>query len=153
MKELAKSRRTASSVKFSLELAPTSRSRKLVLLSGGLFLVAGLGITVQLPIDQTLKINLAAIWLADTLRELARQWRGQARVRCLMLDASGRVAGRSISGKDKELQILKGSVVLHRWAWLRLGFDDGLHYVEWLFKADYAPESWRRLQLLWRHAL
>ena len=125
----------------------------LILLSGCLFLVAGLGITAQLPIDRSLKIILAALWLADTLRELARQSCGQTRVRCLMVDASGRVAGRSILGKDKELQILKGSVLLHRWAWLRLGFDDGLHYVEWLFKADYPPESWRRLQLLWRQAL
>ncbi len=153
MRELAKSRRTASSVRCSIELVPTSRSRKLILLSGGLFLLAGLGITAQLPIDRTLKIILAAIWLADTLWELAPQSRGHSRVRCLVLDSTGRVAARSKSGEDEELQMLKGSVLLRRWAWLRLGFDDGLHYVEWLFQADFPPETWRRLQLLWRQAL
>jgi hypothetical protein len=57
------------------------------------------------------------------------------------------------TGKSEEIQIGRGSVVLRHWAWLRLSFDDGLHYVEFVMRRDCTPTLWRRLHLIWRHAL
>ena len=121
--------------------------------SGGLFLLAGLAIILHLQVAIIMKVILAVAWTADCMRGLARQGKGNARVRRLLINVHGAVEGRDFRGKSHELQLLKGSAVLQHCAWLRLRFADGLHYVELVSSFDCPESTWRRLQLIWRHAV
>jgi len=123
------------------------------MLSGWLLLFLGLVIIGHLHAAIGIKVVLGAVWIADTMRELRRQTRGCARVCRLALDSQGQMTGLDALGKDQKIQILKGSVVLRRWAWLRMGFDDGEYYVEFIRRRDCQSATWRRLQLIWRHAV
>ena len=124
-----------------------------MLLSGCLFLLTGLAIIFHLPVAIAVKSVLASLWIGDTLLELKRQVRGNLRVCLLRLDTQGHMVSYDSTEKSEEIQIGRGSVVLRHWAWLRLSFDDGLHYVEFVMRRDYTPTLWRRLQLIWRQAL
>jgi len=145
--------RIRSSARCDIELVPSPVARQLVLLSGCLFLLTGLAIIFHLPVAIAVKSVLASLWIGDTLLELKRQVRGNLRVCLLRLDTQGHMVSYDSTEKSEEIQILKGSVVFPGWAWLRLGFDDGLYYVEFLLKTDYGPTVWRRLHLIWRQAL
>ncbi len=121
------------------------------MLSGWLLLLLGIVIVGHLHTAIEIRVILGAAWTADTLRELRRQMRGFARVHGMALDPQGRMIGHDALGKAQDIQILKGSVVLRRWAWLRLGFDDGLYYVEFIRRRDCRSATWRRLHLIWTH--
>lgn len=153
MNKPVKQPRITSSAKCAVELIPTRRCRRVVTFSGGLFLLLGLAIIFHLQAAVVVKFLLALLWSGDTVLEIRRQLRGHARVRRLRLDPQGRMTTHNAVGKTEETQILKGSIVVRHWACLRLGFDDGLHYVELLSRTDCPPGDWRRLQLVWRQAL
>ncbi len=123
------------------------------MLSGWLLLLAGLAIIGHLHAPVEVTVVIAFAWIVDTLRELRRQACGHTRVRHLKLDPQGKMIGHDSFGKEEKIQILKGSVVLRHWAWLRLGFDDGAYYVEFIRRRDCRSATWRRLHLLWRHAV
>ncbi len=142
-----------SSDKCAIELIPVPRLRALVMTSGCLFLAIGLAIIGHLPIPAVAKIALAGVWIADCVFGLRRQARGNARVHGIRIDVRGVAQGLDEFSKPHKIQILKGSAVLQRWAWLRLRFADGSHYVELWRRKDCPPTTWRRLQLIWRHAL
>jgi hypothetical protein len=84
--------------------------------------------------------------------ELARQSLAASRVLSLQFDSDGDIRGHGRHGSSETLQILAGSMLCARIAWLRLGFDDGSRYGELLLGHHRNPD-WRRLQILWRHAL
>ena len=123
------------------------------MVSGWLLLLLGLAIIGHLHAPIEMKVVLGGAWIADTLLELKRQARGHIRIRRLMLDPQGNMVGHDSFGKELKIQILKGSVVLRHWAWLRLGFADGSYYVEFIRRRDCRLATWRRLQLIWRHAV
>lgn len=123
------------------------------MLSGWLLLLLGLAVIGHLHAPVEVIVVIGVAWIADTLRELSRQASGHIRIRRLQLDPQGKMIGHDSFGKEYKLQILKGSVVLHHWAWLRLGFDDGLYYVEFIRRRDCRAPTWRRLHLIWRHAV
>ncbi len=118
-----------------------------------LFFLLGLAIVLHLQVAIVLKIMLVFAWAGDVLLGFRRQARGEARVHRLHFDFQGRMTSHDAVGKVEETQILAGSMVLAHWACLRLGFDDGLHYVELMLRADCSPTDWRRLHLIWRQAL
>ncbi len=123
------------------------------MLSGWLLLLLGLAIIGHWHAPLEVTVVIAFAWIVDTLRELRRQARGHTRVRHLKLDSQGKMIGHDSFGKEHKIQILKGSVVLRHWAWLRLGFDDGSYYVEFIRRRDCRSATWRRLHLIWRHAV
>ena len=144
---------TKSSGKCAIELVPVPRLRRVVIVSGWIFMQIGLFIIVQMPLAVPIKLILIAAWIADCLWGLKRQVAGNVKVKRIKIDTVGVVECLDQSGYSHKIQLLKGSVVLQRWAWLRLRFPDGQHYVELLSKIDCPATTWRRLQLLWRHAL
>jgi hypothetical protein len=121
--------------------------------SGWLFLLLGLAIILHLKVAIIVKIILAVAWTTDCVWGLTRQGGGNARVRRILINVRGTVEGLDSSGKLHELQLLKGSAVLRHCGWLRLRFADGLHYVELISSFDCPKSTWRRLQLIWRHAV
>ena len=153
MKTSANPQWTKFSDKCAVELVPAPRLRRVVILSGWFFMLIGLFIILQMPVPVSLKLILTGVWIADCLWGLKRQVAGNARVHRIMIDTRGVVECLDSSGNFYQIQLLKGSAVLQRCAWLRLRFPDGQHYVELLSKIDCPATTWRRLLLLWRHAL
>jgi hypothetical protein len=123
------------------------------MMSAWLFLLVGLAIILHLQVAIIVKVILALAWTADCVWGLARQGHGNARVRRILINVRGTVEVLDAYGKSHELQLLKGSAVLKHCAWLRLRFADGLHYVELISRFDCPESTWRRLQLIWRHAV
>lgn len=140
-----------SSTTFLAELHPDPRLRRMVLGSGLLLGIAGVPVIAMLGIDTSGKALLAVAWLAV----FAWQWWGlrcaYARNGILRVDAEGRARCRLGGGDWEPLEILPGSIVTRRWAWLRLGRADAPGYAELLRGEARQSEDWRRFQVIWRH--
>jgi hypothetical protein len=111
-------------------------------------LAGGLLITVM-PLALTVRILFAALWLGSGLLELRSMALGMARLEAIRIAPDGRVCGLSEGGIEP-LELLPGSVVLARVAWLRIRFADGLRYGELLTGNPRRCRNWRCLQLVWR---
>jgi hypothetical protein len=116
-------------------------------------MLIGLLIILQMPLMMPMRLTLIGVWIGDCLWGLKRQVDGNAKVQRIRIDTRGVVECLDPSGKYIEIQLLKGSAVLQRCAWLRLRFPEGQHYVELFSRIDCPVTTWRRLLLLWRHAL
>lgn len=76
--------------------------------------------------------------------------RGAERISKYSMDALDNIVGIAPDGRREALVLRSGSVVLQRFAFLRLRFADGRSHVE-LLKGDAATSpDWQRLQLTWR---
>ncbi len=112
-------------------------------------LLVGWLLLIRLPIPLLIRLPLCAVWLVTGVRELSRQSRGYERIKSIRLEA-GAAMVTDRRGRQAPVQILPGSVVLPRLAWLRLKCPDGLIYGE-LLRGDAAVcRQWRHLQILWR---
>ncbi|MEX2122528.1 MAG: hypothetical protein WD795_01455 [Woeseia sp.] len=139
-----------SSAGFETELAPRRPLRRFVVaLSAGATL-AGAFLILDLPLLPGPKAAFAALWLCAGLLEFRAQCRGMCRISRIRVDSEGRLRGQTPEGEVEPLQLLTGSVVLRRVAWLRLRFADGAEYGELLTGNARLDEQWRRLQLIWR---
>jgi hypothetical protein len=121
----------------------------IVMLSGCAALLVGLVLLMRLPLPVPIRLPLIALWLLSSVRQLGRQSRGVQRVKAIRLEVGG-VTVIDRHGRQSPAQIMSGSVVLPRLAWLRLKCPDGLIYGE-LLRGDTAHNiQWRHLQMLWR---
>ena len=139
-----------SSNAYEAELAPDDRLRAGLLAFAGAALVAGLLLLAMLPVTVALKAALAAGWMLAGILELAAFCRGMARIYRIRIRGDGSVLAVGRSGTSHALLLLPGSVVLDRFAWLRLRFDDGLRCGELLSGDGAENEQWRRLLVIWR---
>ena len=141
-----------SSAKLETSLEPECWTRRLVLLSGYFLLVMGIAICLSLPFDFHWRLLLTLVWVFDTSREISRMTVGMRRTKRLRIDTAGQVVAEDANGDLENLTLLSGSVVLRRFAWLRLEYSDNLHYAE-LFHGDPDKDlQWQRLQLIWQQA-
>ncbi len=138
-----------SSARFEAELIPDERLRRALagfawaaMLTGGLLIAL-------LPVVLPVRLVLAASWFTAGLLEVRAMALGMARVERIRITFDGRVSGLA-EGAVEPLQVLPGSVVLARLAWLRIRFADGLSYGELLAGDPRTSPAWRRLQLVWR---
>lgn len=119
------------------------------MLSGCAAVIIGLALLLHLPLTALMRLPLIACWLFACVRQLGRQSRGVQRVTAIRLGVDeATVVDRQ--GRLSPARIMSGSVVLARFAWLRLQFPDGLIYGELLHGDAARNEQWRRLQILWR---
>ena len=125
--------------------------RRLVLLSGAVLCVAGLGFAPLLPVSIELKALLAAAWLALCGREWQAFWQGYARSGGLRIAAGGHVERQCRDGTWQPARLRAGSLVLSRLAWLRIESRDMRPYAELVRGDCRESEEWRRLQVIWRH--
>jgi hypothetical protein len=141
-----------SSTRFVVVLKPDPDLRKIVMLAGCAALLVGLLLLIRLPASVPVRLALVVPWLIGSIRELSRQSRGVHRIKsiCLGVDQA-LVIDRH--GKQAPVQVMSGTVVLQRVAWLRLRFADGLTCGELLRGDASACKHWRRLQILWRQGL
>lgn len=138
-----------SSGRFETRLKPDPVLRRLVAAGAAFSLLAGTAMLAHLPLAPGLRAVAVAAWLAAGVRELACWTRGAARVRALGIDADGFLYALGPGGRRRELELLPGSLVGERLAWLRVRFDDGSRYGE-LLSGRPEEAAWRRLKVCWR---
>jgi hypothetical protein len=138
-----------SSKRFVADLKPDPHLRNIVMLAGCAAALIGLVLLIRLPIPVPIRLTLIAVWAVLSLRQLDRQARGGQRTKSIRLEP-GETSIIDRRGRQVPVQIMSGSVVLPRLAWLRLKFRDGLKFCELLRGDATQNEQWRRLQILWR---
>ncbi len=137
------------SKRFVAELKPDPLLRQVVMLAACAALLTGFALLIRLPLAPWIRLGLALLWLVSQFREISRLSRGAGRVKEIRIGkAAATVVNRQ--GKEQPVQILSGSVVLPRLAWLRLRLPDGLIYGELLRGDPASNKQWRHLQILWR---
>lgn len=138
-----------SSARFEAELIPDKRVRRaLACFACAATLAGGLLIAIM-PLALPVRVLFGALWLASGTLELRAMVLGMARLDGIRISADGQACGLSGGGVEP-LELLPGSVVLARVAWLRIRFADGLRYGELLMGNPRRCRDWRCLQLAWR---
>lgn len=140
-----------ASTSYSAEIAPDARLRRCVLLSGALLFVAGLAFVPLLAVTPGLKTVLAITWVCLCGYEWLAFRRGYAASHALRIAAGGHVERQGRDGSWQPVRLCAGSVVLSRFAWLRVAPPGAGAYSEPLSAACHESEDWRRLQVIWRH--
>ena len=119
------------------------------MLGGCAALLIGLVLLIRLPLPVPIRLALSTFWLVGGIRELGSQSRGAHRVKAIHLGV-GEAMTIDRQGRQEPVEIMSGSIVLPRLAWLRLKFPDGLICGELLRGNPTACKHWRHLQILWR---
>ncbi len=104
-----------------------------------------------MQVDYTFRLAGCVLWLIFSGRELLIIVRAYQRINRIRIDCSGHVGLRNSSGEWQAARLATGSVVLDRFAWLRIEACDGRRSVELLRGITRKNEEWRRLQVIWRH--
>lgn len=113
-------------------------------------MLIGTILILTLPVVPALKTVLCGVWVLSGIDELKSHRRGMSRIYRIRMCSDGSVDGFDRNGDEYPLCLLPGSVVLHRVAWLRMRFSDGLRYGELYAGNAATSEQWCRLQLIWR---
>lgn len=139
-----------SSPVFSIEIQIDRRLRQLVMACGITLFAAGAWLLAGSDLPIVWRALLLASWFADCLWTLRRLRRGAQRLTAVRLDSTGSIIGRGPEGRSERLRLASGSMVMQRFAWLRLEFDDGSQAAEMLLARRAGDASWHGLQLLWQ---
>ncbi|HLU07825.1 MAG TPA: hypothetical protein VKZ91_14800 [Woeseiaceae bacterium] len=139
-----------SSNGFEAVLEPVAAHRRGLLVFSACATLIGIALIGDMPLRPSLKALFALLWMWRGLLELASLFRGMSRTRRLRIRSTGAAEALSNGGRVRPLELLAGSVILSRVAWLRLRFDDGLQYGELVFTSGRRNDDWRRLMLIWR---
>ena len=141
-----------SSILLETRLVPDRSLRCLVLVSACFFLVAGVVLILHFPLAPVWRGLIIVAWVADVCVEMARIIAGAARVRLLRLDETGHIMAEGPEGSMLDLTLMTGSLVLRRFAWLRLRFPDNSYYAELICGDPARDQQWQRLQLIWQQS-
>ncbi|MEX0707559.1 MAG: hypothetical protein WD078_06300 [Woeseia sp.] len=141
-----------SSPVFETTLKPDRKLRRTLGLCGALSLMTGCALILHLPLGAPVRILLAAAWVLAGLYELYCWSRAAACVIELRIMVDGRVRYRGPRQTAGDATILAGSLLLERFAWLRLALSNGLTYGEFL-AGDRREPGWRRLHVIWRQSV
>ena len=139
-----------SSATFVTVLRPDPRLRRLLLACALLGPPVGLALIAALPLPWWLRAALGGIWIAVGVCEYRAQRRGALRIRRYVLDALDNISAVAAGGRRLRVELLAGSLVLPRLAYLRLRLPDGRHYAELLRPCSADDLDWQRLLLIWR---
>ena len=141
----------AASTSYSADIAPDARLRRFVLLSGALLFLAGIACVTLLAVSAGLKGVIAVIWVCLCGYEWLAFRHGYASGGALRIAAGGSVERQCRDGTRKPARLCPGSLVLTRFAWLRIAPAGGRPCAELVSAAGQETEDWRRLQVIWRH--
>lgn len=140
-----------SSDRFKASIRPDRRVRRCLAGAAVASALLGSALLLQLPIAAPWRALLLAGWLAISVRELRTWCLCARRIVSLQISCDGQVTGHDGRGAAVPLDLLPGTVVGPRVAWLRLAFADGNHYGE-LLLGHPDDQDWRRLQLHWQQS-
>lgn len=136
---------------YFAELRPDPALRCLVLWSGALLAFAGLAVIATLGLPVALRLSGGGVWLAVMGAQVWTLRCGWHRCRALRLYADATLAVLGADGVWRPGRLESDSVVLRRWAWIRLRAASGLAFAEPLRGSCRGSRDWRRLQVIWRH--
>jgi hypothetical protein len=88
---------------------------------------------------------LACAW---ELRRIVAAW---ADCQSLRIGVAGEFRVLGGDGEWTRARLLPGSLLLRRWAWIRIHREDGVIVTELLRGSCRKCHDWRRLQVIWRH--
>ena len=140
-----------SSNAYSTCLRADPALRRWVLASGILLSAIGALLIVSLPVAPAMRLLLLVIWLAGHGREMRGLLRAYGCYRGIELNEHGELALLDREGERRAGQLLPGSLVLRRFAWIRVRDAGGRVFAEPLRGRCRETRTWRRLQVIWRH--
>ena len=140
-----------SSARYSSEILPERRHRRAVLASGVRLAALGAAVLVTMPIPIWIRSAAAALWLGYSgvsgLR-LAKTYRSVAGYR-IFADGSAEVV--RTDGRRVVARLAAGTVLLPRFAWLRLSAPELGPLAELVAGDPRSSQQWRRFQVICRH--
>jgi len=140
-----------SSPTYSTVLDPEPSLRRLVILFGIIATVAGLATILVLSIPTVWRVSAVLAWLVFNGRELLLIAKCYERFQRIRIWHCGDAELLTSDGSWSPAALVSGSVVLRKYAWLRLKTPDGQRFGELLCGKCMQNEQWRRLQVIWRH--
>ncbi|MDH4046755.1 MAG: hypothetical protein OEW68_01665 [Gammaproteobacteria bacterium] len=112
--------------------------------------MAGATLILGLPTPAGITALLLGSWLCLAWHESAAQWHGYRKVAAIRIDKEGFIETIDTAGRRCPAELVGGSFVLQRMAWLRLRLANGQCYAELLVGDGGDSDSWHWLQLMWR---
>ena len=139
-----------SSREFSAELLPDRGLRNVVMLSGAIATIAGFALIIHMPLGAISRLVLLTFWLAHSCFELWDLARTSARVTRIGISQLGEAWVVDSVGQQIPVALLRGSMVVARFAWIRIRFEDGRKYTELVGGNTVKDRQWHRFQLIWK---
>ncbi|NCF52222.1 hypothetical protein GWP57_11480 [Gammaproteobacteria bacterium] len=140
-----------SSDTYSTELTPEPSLRRLVLASGSIAALIGIGVIISIPVHWALRLAATGAWIFASVRELVIIYHGHRRYRRIRLYSPGQISLQTTAGDWQAAELISGSIVLPGVAWLRMRTHDGRRHGELLIGKVRGDDAWRRFQVIWRH--
>jgi len=141
-----------SSHEFSAELVPDQGLRNIVMLSGAIAAIAGFALIIRMPLNAISRVVLVTFWLANCSFELWVLARTSTRVARIGISQLGEIWVSDPAGQRVPVELLSGSVVVARFAWIRIRFNDGRKYAELVSGNAVKDRQWHRFQLIWKQS-
>ena len=116
-----------------------------------MLVIAGIAAIATLPLSLSARMATALTWCVASVWELWRIGTGWADCRALRIFGDGQIRVRGGGDEWVRARLLPGSVLLRRWAWIRVRREDGPVFAELLRGSCRIRHDWRRLQVIWRH--
>lgn len=113
-------------------------------------MLAGCVLIVRMPLELSIRGLAFAAWLAASGIQIRRLLAGGREVAKIRVDNAGGVWVSNFRGRWQAVDILPGTMVLRRLAWLRIRLADGRKYGELLAGNAVKDVEWQRFQLLWQ---
>ena len=125
--------------------------RRLLVWSGAVLGMVGVGLIVTLPVQGPLRGLLALVWSASVLREILFLRHAWARCRRIRVAADGGVSLLDDDDEWRPAELLTGGILLRRIGWIRLRAAGEPAFGELLRGSRRDDRDWRRLHVIWRH--
>ena len=140
-----------SSVRYSSEILPERKLRRIVLGSGAVLALLGAGVLATLPLPIAVTIPAAALCLGVSAAHCLRLHLRYRRIAAYRLYADGsaeivRTDGRRLIGR-----LAPGTFLLPKLAWLRIRAPGGGDVAELVAGDARRSQQWRRFQVICRH--
>jgi len=122
------------------------------MLSAALAAIGGFALILHLPLGAALRALFAVLWIVHSVRELRLWSDGAARVARIRFNQKGDVRVTDNAGLAVPVELLGGTLVTRRMAWIRIRFADGRRYGELLRGNAVEDPQWHRFQLIWQQS-
>jgi len=119
-------------------------------LSAAIAAIAGFALILHLPLSGGFRALFAVWWIVRSAREIQLWSRAGTRVARIRFRQTGDVRVTDRDGLASPVELLSGTLVTRRMAWIRIRFSDGRKYGELLCGNAVIDRQWHRFQLIWQ---
>jgi hypothetical protein len=119
-------------------------------LSAAVAAIAGFALILHLPLNGGFRALFAVLWIAHSAREIQIWSLAAVRVARIRFNQMGDVWVTDRNGGVSPVELLSGTLVTRRLAWIRVRFADGRKYGELLCGNAVKDKQWHRFQLIWQ---